>query len=331
MLTADIIKQSEALSDLPEDKVQALVTLAQNVFKEEIDTYAGTTKRRWEEDIKSLYGADKPDPKMPAHEFLRTAWQERERKFKEELEAAKGNPAGLEEIENKYKRTIETLQSELKDAALKGSELLKQDLEGYRAKTKDLETLAETLKKDHQKERKEWEAMLMNERKNAMLLEINFERDKSLSGVELDPRIPESAQQTIIDARWSQVLSKFTPERVKMDDGSVVTQWRDKENNIVRNPNNNREPYTTKELILEELKDVLKQGRTQGGAGTQGGSGNGSHNIDLSGARTQVEFDEKLGQLLLAQGLSRGSTAYMNKETEFLAQYKDVRSKLPLR
>lgn len=325
MLTADIIKQSEALSDLPDEKIQALVTLAQNVFKEEIDTYAGTTKRRWEEDIKSLYGADKPDPKMPAHEFLKTAWQERERKFKEELEAAKSNPTGVEEIKAEYERKRKQLEDEMKEAALRGSSLLKEEVAGYQTKVKDYEALVAQLKKDHKHEISKFETELLNERKGAMMREIVLERDKAIAGIDFKAGLDKDEITDIVDARWGKILSEYTPERVQNERGETVTIWRDKDGQVARNLKNNREPYTTQELITERLESVVKQGRTQGGAGTSGGNGGApGTSLNLNIAKTQVEADDMIANFLMSKGLARTNPEYQKQFTQIRQDNSDL-------
>lgn len=330
-ITADVIKQSEALKDLPDDKVEAFVILATNVFKEEIDTYAGTTKRRWEEDIKNLYGAEKPDPKMPAHEFLKTAWTERETKFKAELEAAKSNPTAAEDLKVRYEAEIEKLRGEMKNATLQGSELLRKDIDEYKQRIKDLNDEKEGVKKDSQAKLRELESKYLQSEREKLHIKVGFEKVQALNGVEFDPAIPPTALQTTIDARWGELLTRATPEHVELD-GKIVTQWRDKEGKILRNPSKNAEPYTTQDLLLEELKDVLKKGRSQNGAGTSAGAGGGSSiNADFSAARTQVEFDDAVANALLAQGLKRGTTAFLNKQKEIVTANADLRSKLPLR
>ncbi len=315
-LTEELIKQSEALADLPEEKVKAFMTLANNVFKEDIDIYAGTAKRRNEDDVKKLFGKDKPEPGMKDFEYLNWAWNEREKEFKAQIEDAKkattSDPAEGEAL----KRKINQLETELKDAGMKGSELLKQDIEGYKQKLRDFESLEKQLKNDLVAERKKWEGELTQQQRKNLLLEIGFEKSQSLMGVEFNTAVPDSVRQDLIEARWQNILSRYTPEKVTTGN-ETVTQWRDKDGNIARNDKNNREPFTTKELLLDELKDILKVTRSANGAGTSAGGNSTPAGaiVDVTMARSQVEADEIIERAILAQGIAKGTQNFVEEKT----------------
>jgi hypothetical protein len=322
-LQADVIKANDALKDLTEEQVKAIETLSTNVFKEEIDTYAGTTKRRWEEDVKKLFGKDKPDGSMPAHKFLEWAVGETQKEYEAKLEAAA--KAGSGEDAEKLKKKITELQEELKDAGMKGSELLKQDIEGYKKRLSDHETLIADLKKQAEAERKELEGRLQGAQQQSLVQEVGYEKAQALIGVEFDSLVDETIRREFLDSKWRQILSEFTPEK----DENGKTQWRDKEGKLKRSATNSMEPVTTKELYLKEIEPILKKGRNQGGAGTGAGTGGSGSVLDLRGAKTQVEADDAISQSLIAQGMRRGTK-------EFTAEQAKIREengveKLPIR
>lgn len=321
VLTAELLQQQEALQSLTPEQVEATVKLANNIFKKEFDDAHGVWHRRWEEDIKALTGKTEKPQGIKSHEWLKQEWAEREAAYKKQLdEAQKGD--NQEAIE-KANREIKRLQDELKDAGLKGSELLKQDIEGYKKRLSDYETLVEELKKQGQSERKTLETKIQEMQRNNLHLEVGFEKAQSLAGVEFDPYVDASIRDTFIESRWSAILNKYTPEKSTNAKGEIVTQWRDKDGKLALNPTNGMEPYTTKDLLMQDLQPILKKGRQQAGAGTNGGQnvGNGAY-LDLRGAKTQVEADEKIAEHLLAKGMQRGTAAFSQEQSKIRTENK---------
>lgn len=313
-VTAEIIKQSDALKELPENQVEAFVTLANNIFKEDIDTHTGTSKRRWEEDVKGLFGLEKPQPNMPAHEYLKWAAAEQQKAYEAKIEEAKklSDPAEKEALERK----IQALQNELKDAGLKGSELLRSEIDGYKQKLKDFETLEKQLKSDFSSEKKKLESEISAERQRNLLLQVGFEKSEALVGVEFNPAYAESVRNDLIEARWNAILAKAAPAKEIDENGNLRTIWRDKDGNILRNPKNNRLPFTTKELLMEGLQDILKTQRIVTGSGTNGGQNGGNAiDVDLTSARSQVEADEIIERQILGMGIAKGTTQFTEKKT----------------
>ena len=99
----------------------------------------------------------------------------------------------------------------------------------------------------------------------------------------------------------------------------------------MNNPNNNLNPYTFEELIMEtSIKDVVDTGKVQPGGGTgplHGNKGNGL--IDLSGAKTQIEADRIIENYLLTNGITRDSEEFAMKSME-LRNENNV-TELPIR
>lgn len=336
-ITAEIIKGNETLKTLSDDQINAIVTVAGNTYKQDWDDAHGTNMRRWDEDIKGLWGKEKPtgeDGKpLAAHKYLKLAWSEREKEWEAKVAAAAKGGSGEEARQLKEK--IADLEAQLKDAGLKGSELLRQDIEGYKNRLKDYETLVEDTKKERLAERKEFETKLAGAQRTNLLLEVGFERAQALMGLEFDTYIVEEVRNTVIESKWQALLARYTPEKVVNEKNETVTQWRDKDGKVVRSTANNMEPATTRELFLAELKPILKAGRQQAGTGTGAGTGSATgSSLDLRGARTQVDADNAITNHLIAQGMQRGTTAFteaftkIRKENEAL--YKG-QSALPLR
>lgn len=322
-LNADIVQQQDTLKDLTPEQVQAVVTLGNNLFKKEIDDTTGKWHRRVEDDVKLLYGLDKPDEKMKSHEYLKWAKAEADKSMDAKLKEAAEKGSGNTDAIDKANKEIERLKGELKDAALKGSELLQNDIQIYKKRIADLESHQEDMKAQFAKDRKALEGKISEKVKNNLLLKVGFEQNQALVGVEFDPLTPEGVRNTFLQSKWSEILNTYTPEQITGDDGSVTTQWRDKEGKLVYDPSNLSELATTKSLYLKAIQPVLKQGRQQNGTGTgSGGAGGGGSTVDLRAAKTQVEADEIIADLLLAKGLQRGTSEFAEEQRKIRDENK---------
>lgn len=329
LITTEIIKQQDLLKDLSDEQIQAFEKLGNNLFKKAIDDQTGVWHRRLEEDVKEAYGISEKPQGMKSYEFLKHAHSEFLKKVEAEKDEIKGQSGNSDDLKREYEGKIEKLKKELKDAAYNsGSELLKKDLEDYKKRVADLEQHENDLKKQMSEQRKALEDKIQSANRQNLLLEVGYERAQSLQGVEFDPLIPEDVRNTVIESKWGQLLNSFTPEKVEID-GKMVTQWRDKQGKLVYNESNLSELATTKDLLLKDLKPILKQGRQQTGAGTGGGSGSGGSNfLDLRGAKSQVAADEAIDVFLLGQGLKRATKEFAEKKAE-IRQENGV-EKLPI-
>jgi len=298
--------------------------LAITCSKKAIDDQTGVWHRRLEEDVKKYFGIDEKPQGMKSYQFLEYAQKEQVNKFEEEKKALQEKTGGTDEMKKKYEGEIESLKSQLKDAGLKGSELLKQDIDGYKNRIKDYENLVEDLKTKSAKDRKDLEIKIQGAQKQNLILEVGFERAQALTGVEFDNLVDEGIRDTFIDSKWNELLSTYTPEK----DETGKTQWRDSEGKLVRDETKGMELATTKDLLMKNLQPILKKGRQQGGAGTSGGTGGGGSFLDLRGAKTQVEADDAIAKHLLSQGLQRATKEFATKQAEI--RKENGVEKLPL-
>ena len=151
-------------------------------------------------------------------------------------------------------------------------------------------------------------------------LRLDGELDKSVSGLKFKAGLPDAVTSVIL-ANAKTKVKGMTPEYIDDGKGGKTLAFKDASGAIMRNPNNQLNPYTASELIEKELREmgVLETGKQTQGAGSQGGNGgNGGASgvIDLSGARTQVEADEAITKALLAQGLTIGSDAFQTAKNK---------------
>jgi len=112
-----------------------------------------------------------------------------------------------------------------------------------------------------------------------------------------------------------------------MDTENGRKVWRDKDGNILRNPQNNNEPFTTIELLAPKLAPILDTGREVKGPGIKPDPAK----PQIPGrivAKTQVEFTEKATDYLIAKGVERGTEEFTKQFGELRAAHKA--SELPL-
>ena len=127
-------------------------------------------------------------------------------------------------------------------------------------------------------------------------------------------------------------IKSMHPEYIDDGNGGKVLAFKDAQGAILRNPENQLNPYTASDLLKRELKQmgVLDDGVHQTGAGSEppaDGTG-GSNAVDLSGARTRTEASDIIAKQLLTQGLIKGSQAYQDAFNE--AWKTNNVSKLPM-
>lgn len=312
IITAEQIKAVPELADLPEDKITKLVTLANNAGKQAIDTYSGTSKRRWEEDVKTLTGLEKPESGMPAHEFLKWAWSEKMK----EVDDLKKKADGTKEKE--LTEQIAALQKKIES----GSSAWKQEAEDYKS-------LVEQLKGQMKKVQDEYTEKLTAKEKENLLIDVQYALASVESGKEFDPVIPDDVKKSFLENRRNAILSNYTPERVQKD-GTTVIQWRDKNGELVRIAEKGMEPATTADLYEKELAPILKKTKQQPGGGTTPpGGGKSTSPVDVKGAKTQAEAMRLIQEELAKQGLQKGTVEFTEEQNKIWKE--NELAKLPMR
>lgn len=210
-----------------------------------------------------------------------------------------------------YKSKVATLESEI--AALKDGKVDAATTQ----KIKDLTAEIASLKDNHQKALKEKEDAL-SEREQALINErVDSEFNSVLVGIQFKKDETAIALKDIALQNAKQALrSEFTMDVV---DGKRV--WRNKQGDIVRNPQNGNEPATTADLILPKLAPIIDQGRKATGTGTNGASGGTNPSGFNPTAKTRVDFDREAGEYLISKGLERTKPEFAAKLTELRKEF----------
>ena len=299
MLTKDVLQSNEALAGLTEEQVEAIVTLSRNDEEQVIGTRIGEVYRKMDETIEQHLGV-KRDGDEKTYKFLERA--------------AKVVAAQREDLQG---RVAELEQSVAKG----GDEQTRHELEQARA---DLEQV-----------RKDYAALQARSGKAAadfarelMDIRVGHELTSAAAKFTIKSDIPESVAKMIMEQALAKVKGMH-PEFIDTEAGGRVLIFKDAEGAILRNKENQLNPYTAEELLRQELKalDVLSESVQRTGAGAKGGQQQPSEGIVIS-AQTRRQATEEIRTALLALGLKEFSPEYQEK---FTKTWKDNKvSELPL-
>lgn len=310
-LTEDLLKQNADLATLTPEQITAITTLSSNDENTVIGKKIGELHGQYDNDVVAVAGVQKNQGEK-SYDFVKRVLGD----FKTKAESAATLTGQIDTL----KGEIEGYKTQI--AAGKGNEVIAQQL-------KDAQKKAEDLQKQYDTDKTTWETekgTYMSE-VNTVKLETEFE--KATAKLKFQKQYPESVQATLLDAAKNSILGTTKQDWVEVN-GKKVLVFRDKDGNIMNNPENKLNPYTASELLTKQLKDVLDLGKPQGGGGTGNPPAGDTVDIaDIGTAKTQVEADTIIAKYLLAKGLVRGSEEFAKEQTK-IRKDNEV-SKLPVR
>lgn len=315
MLTVEILRQNAALAALTDEQFNAIAEMSKNDENTVIGTRIGALHGQYDTDIFSITGMKKNDGEK-SYDYAKRVLNE----YKSKAESVASLQASL----NSANAKVTELQAKLEKGA--ADETLAQQLKDAKAQVSQLQAKLTA---------KEAELKSAKEKFDKDVKDIHIEHafQAAVSGLKFKDGITESIQKTLLGAAKAEVLAKGTPDFIEDGNGGKKLVLRGTDGNILNNPNNNLNPYTLEELILEtSIKDVIDTGRkvTGGGTGPTGGSGGkGGATFNLSGVKTQVEAYKAIESHLLANGLTRDSKEFQEQLTK-LGTENNV-SELPIR
>lgn len=313
MLTVETLRQNTALAGLTDDQLNAIAEMSRNDENTVIGARIGALHGQYDTDIFSITGVKKNDGEK-SYDYAKRVLAE----YKSKVESAASIKAELDKanaevakLQTKIEKgaTDETLAQQLKDAKTQVSQLQAK----LTAKEAELKTAKDKFDKDIKD------------------THIEYAFQSATSGLKFKDGITESIQKTLLTAAKAEVLAKGTPDFIEDGNGGKKLVLRGTDGNILNNPNNNLNPYTLTELILEtSIKDVISVDRQQTGTGTKPHQTNKTTaTFDISSAKTQVEAYRMIENHLLANGLTRDSKEFSEQITK-LGTENNV-SSLPIR
>ena len=277
-LNKETIIANEALANLSEEQIEAVVTLAQNSEDELFRSKMGEHYRRLDESIEEHSGIARVGDEK-TYDYLPRA-----------IDAMKGN----------YENTIKDLKGELDtlrkdgtpDAALQAK---------FDAQTKELNAA----KKEYNSLKEEFDKAKIDHEKALNGIKIDNEITRAMEGIEFRSGLNAELLATAKERAIESVRGKNPTFEEK--DGEQRLVFHEGEEPML-NRENQLKPFTAKELLLKELGkyDILN---------TRPGKGTGTIPPDPTkgstiGATTQAEAMEKIEKEVLGKGFAKGSADF---------------------
>lgn len=299
-LTKETITANEALKGLTEDQIKVITELSKNDESTVVGKAIGDQIGRIEQDILSASGMNKNEGEKYFDYMKRVVSSYKE---------GHSSVAGLKEEIETYKTSIAELEDKIK--AGQGGEALAQKL-------KDAETRLSSLQTQYETEKTAWGDEKTGMQNEFNQFHVNSAFDALIPSMKFKKEYPESVQKTLYDAAKTSVMGMYSTDwSGEGTDRKLI--FRDKDGNIVGNPANAMNPFSAKELMAAQLKDVLSTGQQGKGAGSNGG-GNQNHPTiaDLSTVKNRTEANNIIKRHLHEKGIPTGTREYNEKSAEIL-------------
>lgn len=294
MLTREILIANAALAGLTDEQIAAITTLSANDENSVIAKKTGEIYGGLDADILAASGIAKNGTEKTFDYAKRVVAE-----FKTKAESASALQTQIDSLTKEKARLEKAMADGATDAeTAKALKQAKADLTAVTTQFNDL-------KRKNDEAEKKFQTELFGVRIEGAL-------QTATAGLKFKPGLPESATKVLL-AQAIDKIKGMNPEYI--DDGKIIA-FKDESGAIMRNPNNQLNPYTPGDLLAKELDTmgILDKGRQAGGGGTVppgGGSGGGGGiTIDVTGAKTRVEAYEAIAANLMAQGLTAGSEKF---------------------
>lgn len=296
-LTSEVLKANAVLAGLTDEQIQAITTLSQNDENTVIAQKTGKIYGDLDADILAATGIAKNGTEK-TYDYAKRVLSE----FKTKAEGANGLTAQIESLTKEKARLEKAIADGATDAeTAKALKQAKADLTAVQTQFNDLKTKYDEAEQKYQNE--------------LFGVRIESALQTAVAGVKFKPELPESATKVLL----SQAIDKIkamNPEYIDDGKGGKVLAFKDETGALMRNPNNQLNPYTPGDLLTRELETmgIIDKGRQAagGGTGTPGGNGGsgGGGAISISGAKTRVEAYDAITQSLQGQGLQVGTKQF---------------------
>lgn len=297
MLTREILIANAVLSGLTDEQIQAITTLSQNDENTVIAQKTGKIYGDLDADILAATGVAKNGTEK-TYDYAKRVLSE----FKAKAEGANGLSAQIDSLTKEKARLEKAIADGATDAeTAKALKQAKADLTAVQTQFNDLKTKYDEAEQKYQNE--------------LFGVRIESALQTAVAGVKFKPELPESATKVLL----SQAIDKIkamNPEYIDDGKGGKVLAFKDETGALMRNPNNQLNPYTPADLLTRELETmgIIDKGRQAAGGGSTppaGGSGGiGGGAISISGAKTRVEAYDAITQSLQGQGLQVGTKQF---------------------
>jgi hypothetical protein len=296
MLTREILVANAALSGLTDEQITAITTLSQNDENSVIAKKTSEIYGALDADILAASGIAKNSTEK-TYDFAKRVIGE----FKTKAESANGLQSQIDTLTKEKARLEKAIADGSADEeTVKALKQAKADLANVTTQYTELNTKFEQMKTEHEKE--------------MFGVKIDNALQTAAAGLTFKTGLPESVTKVIL-AQANEKVKGMNPEYIDDGNGGKILAFKDASGAIMRNPNNQLNPYTPGELLTKELETmgVLEPKRQQPGGGTNPPKrqpGSGSITVDVSGVKTRTEAYDVITNSLMQQGLTIGSKAF---------------------
>lgn len=306
-LTVEILRANAALAGLTDEQLAAITTLSANDENSVIAQKTGKIYGDLDADILAATGVVKNGTEK-TYDYAKRVLSE----FKNKAESATTLQTQIDSLTKEKARLEKAIADGATDAeTAKALKQAKADLTAITTQFNDLKTKYDQAEQTH----------------NTELFGIRVETalQTATAGLKFKAGLPESATKVLLDQAVTKIKG-MNPEFIDDGKGGKILAFKDENGAIMRNPNNQLNPYTPGDLLAKELETmgILDKGRQTAGGGTGGnggsGSGGGGATIDVSGAKTRTEAYDAIAAGLMAQGLTVGSEQF---DTAMTQAWKD--------
>ncbi len=296
-LTKEVLQANAALSGLNDEQITAITTLSANDENSVIAKKTGEIYGGLDADILAASGIAKNGTEK-TFDYAKRVVSE----FKTKAESASALQTQIDDLTKEKARLEKSIADGSNDeVTAKALKQAKADLTAVTTQFNDLKTKYDEAEKKFQTE--------------LFGVRVESELQTATAGLKFKPGVPESATKVLLTQAIDKIKG-MNPEYIDDGKGGKILAFKDESGAIMRNPNNQLNPYTPGDLLTKELETmgILDKGRQAGGGGTKmmpvGPGGSGSMVIDVTGAKTRVEAYDAIAANLMAQGLTAGSEKF---------------------
>lgn len=318
-LTSELLRGNAATAGLTDDQVNAIVEMSRNDETTVIGQKTGEIYGGLDADILAASGIAKNGAEK-TYDYAKRVIGD----IKAQAGDAQAKQATIDTLTKEKARLEKVIADGGGDAETKRQlTQARNDLAAVTKNYTDLKAEFDTAKENHTKE--------------LFGMRLDAEMEKAAGSIKFKADLPETVQRVLLNNAKTMVRG-MNPDYIDDGRGGKILAFTGADGAIMRNPENNLNPFTATELVIRELKTmgVLETGKQTTGSGStggQGGSGSGSMGgtIDLSGAKTQSDADDLITKALLSQGLTVASDEFYTAKQKAWADNKDFIKQLPVR
>lgn len=293
-LTREILAANAALSALTEEQQSAIVTLSQNDENAVIGKRIGEIYRDLDATIERSTGITRNGDEKTYNYLERAALAIKQRA--DESDTLRKQVDGLTKDKAKLEKAIAEGATDAE--ARKALEQARRDLTAMTKQVTDLQQKYDEAGKQHDAE--------------IFGLKLGHALNEAAAGIKFKAEYPKAVTEVLM-AQAFEKIKAMNPEYIDDGKGGKILVFKNEDGSIKRNPKDVTIPSTAAEVLEATLEPmgVLDKGRQQTGGGTSGGgSRTTTVSVEISGAKTRVEANEKATKMLLAKGLILGSDEF---------------------